>query len=664
MGEQFKNLFTPIRVGTMHLRNRICSLPHGSNFPEQKIPGLDIGMPGPKHAAYWEERARGGAAWIGTQASFVSLDPTQNHFKYKEFGGFLKAATAAIHRHGACCTTQVLHNGAQKAGVPNEVIEFPTPPAPSPFPSHQCWRIPHELTADEIHEYVAVFGEAAAIVRECGFDGIEVHLANGYLLGEFMSPLTNFREDEYGGSMENRLRFPVEVIKAVRRAVGNDYTVGIRVSADELWEGGYTLDDMLDMLPSLVKAGNLDYVSETVGVYRSAPALCTSMYFPSGSFVYCAAAIKRVVDVPVVCCSRVNDPVQAEQILTDSQADIIGTNRSLICDAQWPNKAREGRLDEIRKCLGCNEGCWGRRRLSMGMTCAMNPVAGRETEPGWLKLEPAARKKNVLVVGGGPAGLEAARVATLRGHRVSLYEKGAELGGQTRIAAKAPGRLDFEEVRRYYTREMSRLGVEVHLNTEATADLVRREKPDAVLVATGSVPLPLTIYRVPGADQANVVSVQDVLTGKVPVGRKVLVVDLDQTIKAAGAADLLASQGRQVEIVTEEYYIGTRIDNIVDDNIRGPLYRRLLENGVVMSPLTRLKSIEGARVTVANMLTHQPRTLEGVDNIVYCCGSREDNSLYYALKDEVKEIYRIGDCAGVRKLLQAVHDGARVGRQL
>ncbi|MDO8491749.1 MAG: FAD-dependent oxidoreductase, partial [Dehalococcoidia bacterium] len=541
MADRFNKLFSPIKVGRMQLRNRICSLPHGGNFPEGSIKGLPVAMPGPKHAAYWEERARGGAAWIGTQATAVSLIPGQNQFKYKELLGYYKNVTESIHRHGACCTTEIMNMGSEVAGASNDVIDFPTPYAPSAFPSHHCWRIPHELTADEIHEFVGLYAEAAKVIREGGFDGVEVHVANGYLLNEFLSPLTNQRTDEYGGSLENRLRFPVEVIRAVRQAVGDDYSVGIRVSGDEFCEGGYTLEDMVEMAPLLVKAGNLDWVDVTVGVFRSAATLCTSMYFPVGNFVYCAAAIKQAVDIPVMCVGRINDPEQAEQILENNQADLIGTNRALICDSQWPNKAREGRLEEIRKCLGCNEGCWGRRRLATGMTCAINPVVGRETEPGWLDLEPAKVKKRVMVIGGGPAGLEAARVAKLRGHEVSLYEKGSELGGMTNVAAKAPGRLDFAEVGRYYTYQMKQAGVDVHLNTEVTADDVRRLKPEAVVVATGSIPLPLTIYKISGADQSNVVQVKDVLTGKVQVGKKVLVVDEDQTIQAASTADFLAS---------------------------------------------------------------------------------------------------------------------------
>lgn len=662
--QQFRHLFSPIKVGTMNLKNRIAMLPHGAGFPQNAVEGLPSGIPGSQHIAYWEERARGGAAWIGTQASSVSLNPSQNVFKYPGIVEVLNKVSEAIHAQGACCTTQLFNMGAQVSGAPNQVIDFPTPFAPSPFPSAHCWRIPHQLTVEEIKGFIRLFAEAARIVREGGYDGVEVHLAHGYLHTEFMSPFTNLRNDEYGGSLENRLRFPLETINAVREAVGDDYTVGIRVSADEFTEGGYTLDDMLEMIPLLVEGSKLDYINVIVGTYRSASTPCPPTYFPAGTWAYCAAAIRKLVSIPVMCAGRINDPVQAEQILSDNQADLIGMCRALICDPELPEKSRQGRVDEIRKCLACNEGCWGRRRLGTGVTCAINPVAGRETEPGWLNPKPAPVRKKVMVVGGGPAGLEAARIAKLRGHEVSLYEKDGEFGGKTNIAAKAPGRLDFAEVGRYYGYQMKLLGVNVHLNTGVTPELVISQKPDAVVIATGSIPLPLSIYRIPGADQENVVEVKDVLTEKAKVGQNVLVVDIDHTIQALSTADFLASRGKKVEAISEEYYVGTRIDNIVDDNIRRPLYQRLLENGVTLSPLTQLKEISGKTVTVINAITKKERVINDIDTVVYCCGDRENSDLYYALKDKVKEIHRVGDCAGTRKLLQAVYEGARVARIL
>jgi 2,4-dienoyl-CoA reductase-like NADH-dependent reductase (Old Yellow Enzyme family) len=279
--------------------------------------------------------------------------------------------------------------------------------------------MPHEMTIQEVRSFVPAFAHAAMVAVQAGCDGVELHGAHGYLFTEFLSPNSNRRTDEYGGSMENRMRFPIEVIKAVRAAVGSDYPVGMRISADEFVYGGYTLDDMLVMAPLLVKAG-LDWVNVSSGTYASPATAIEPMYLPLNSFVYCAAAIKQVVDVPVFARGRIQDPVQAEEIIANNQADGVSMVREIVVDPDFCNKAKDGRLEEIRKCLACNEGCWGnisRQRVIVpggmvgGMGCTMNPAIGLETQPGWDDLIPANQKKNVMVIGGGPAGLEAARVA-------------------------------------------------------------------------------------------------------------------------------------------------------------------------------------------------------------------------------------------------------------
>jgi thioredoxin reductase len=521
----------------------------------------------------------------------------------------------------------------------------------------------HEMTKEEIKATVENYAFAATVAKEAGMDGVGIHGAHGYLIAEFMSPFFNRRKDEYGGSLENRLRFPLEVIEAVRDAVGDDFVVGIRINADEFVEGGYTLDDFLKIAPILAGTGKLDYMNISVGTYTSTATVIDPMYFPLGSFVYCAAAVKQVVDIPVFARGRINDPVQAEEILANNQADMVSMVRAFIADPEFANKAREGRVDEIRRCIGCNEGCWARGTrdlvigMTAGMTCTMNPAVGLEGQPGWGEPIAAAVKKRVMIIGGGPAGLEAARVAALRGHQVSLYERGSELGGQTLIAAKAPGRDGFLDLGRYYTYQMKLLKVDVHLNTEVTIETVMEEKPDAVVVATGSVPL---FPGIPGVNRENVCEVRQVLSGEVAVGDNVVIVAGDEHIQALSTADFLAEQGKKVEVLSMEYHCGSTLEPCTKQT----LYQRLFRKGVVLSPHTGVREISRGTVIAYNIFNGEERRIEGVDTVVIACGGREDNALYYALKDRVKEIYVVGDANGVRRIHDATREGATAGRAL
>ncbi len=378
--------------------------------------------------------------------------------------------------------------------------------------------------------------------------------------------------------------------------------------------------------------------------------------------MYHAAGLKEVVDIPVIGGGRVTDPVQAEQILENRHADLVFMNRALICDPEFPNKAREGRLDEIRKCMGCSEGCWMRvaqDRNPMGVSCSYNPTVGKETIPGWLELIPAETKKKVMVIGGGPAGLETARVARARGHDVSLWEKGDELGGMVLVAAKAPGREDLGELPRYYRYQMKLLEVDVHLNSEVTVDTVKEQNPDVVVVATGS--LPLVPDDVEGIEQDNVVdNVRDVLNGNVEVGQNVLIADAQHHIQGLITADFLAQQGKKVEVIVPFESPGQTVEQLT----RMALLRRLAWGGVKITTQAVLRKISGNAVTVATPLTGEERVIENVDTVILSYGGVENNALYYALKGQVKELYAVGDCQGIRKIIWATNDGATVARKI
>lgn len=647
MADQFRLLFSPLRVGSMTLPNRIVVPGH---YPAMRDPDM---LPGDRLIGYWESKAKGGVGLICTGVWGVHRSTLMVPMLWPHAVEKLKKAADAIKQHGTGFLVQLWHGGAQTIST----LAGNQGWSASAAPRGGIGSVPHAMTKDEIKEVVEAFAFTATEVKKAGVDGVELHGAHGYLFNQFMSPLTNKRTDEYGGDMESRMKFTLEVIDAVRAAVGSDFVVGIRFNGDEFAPGGYTIDDMKIMAKMMADTGKLDYLNVSTGYLLT----IAPMYFPLGHSVYLASAIKQVVDLPVCCIGRINDPVQAEKILEEHHADLVAMNRATICDPELPRKAREGRIEEIRKCLACSEGCWqnvSQNRHPQGITCAYNPVVGKETQPGWLELIPAQTKRKVMVIGGGPAGLETARVAAARGHQVSLWEKGDDLGGLTLVAAKAPGREDIGEVARYYRYQMKLLGVDVHLNSEATVETIQKENPDVVVVATGS--LPRTLDDIEGIDQDNVVNVRDVLTEKAEVGQNVLVVDYQRHIQGLSTADFLAQQGKSVEVITPDPTPGDEIERIT----RSALFQRLYLNGVKLTSSTSLKEISGNTVTVANVFTDQGKAIEGIDTVVLSCGGVENNELFYALKGQVKELHAAGDCKGVRKILWATNDGATVGRMI
>lgn len=647
MTEQFKHLFSPIKVGPITIPNRIVVPGH---YPSFRDPDS---LPGERNIAYWESKAKGGVGLICTGVWGVHRTTLMVPMRWPNAVEKLKKAADTVKKHGTRFFVQLWHGGSEAIYgiVGNQGWSA------SAVPSRGTGPVPHAMTRDEIKEIVEAFAWTAVEVKKAGVDGVELHGAHGYLFNQFMSPVTNIRTDEYGGDIEGRMKFTLEVIDAVRAAVGGDFVVGIRFNGDEFMPGGYTLDDMKIMASMMARTDKLDYLNVSSGSYL----IIAPMYYPTGHSVYLAAAIKEVVDLPVCCIGRINDPVQAEKILAEHQADLVAMNRATICDPELPRKTREGRIEEIRKCLACSEGCWQNVQQNnnpRGITCAYNPTVGNETTPGWLELIPAQTRKKVMVIGGGPAGLETARVAAARGHQVSLWEKGDELGGLILVAAKAPGRDGFDELPRYYRYQMKLLGVDVHLNSEVTVDTVAEENPDVVVVATGS--LPRMPHDVAGIEQDSVVNVRDVLSGQVEVGQNVLVVDYQQHIQGLSTADFLAQQGKRVELITPDVAPGSVVENIT----RAALFQRLYLAGVTLTPGTRIKEISGNTVTVANIYTDQDRIIEGIDTVVLSYGGVENNDLFYALKGQVKELHAVGDCRAVRKLVWATNDGATTGRMI
>jgi len=359
--------------------------------------------------------------------------------------------------------------------------------------------------------------------------------------------------------------------------------------------------------------------------------------------------------VPIFHASRIVDPVHADRTVAAGQIDVVGMTRALIADPDLPKKARDGRLDDIRTCVGANEGCIDRIYQGKPVTCVQNPATGRERELG--DVDPAKTPKKVVVVGGGVAGLEAARMAAVRGHRVVLFEKTAELGGQVLLAARAPARAEYAGIVRFLAAQVRKLAIDVRLAVEATASAVLAERPDTVIVATGSHPF---VPPVPGGDGKHVVTDRDVLSGEAKVGANVVVVDDVHTQQALSTAELLLEQGKRVEVLSPLFYVG---QDIGVTSI-APLYRRLFAAGVVLTPGTELRAVEGSSVIVANVYSGNERRIEGVDTVVLSAGSRSTDALYRALKGRVAELYAVGDCVAPRGVHQAILDATRVARAI
>lgn len=650
MAQQLKNLFSPIEVGPFTLRNRIVCTAHGTYYDEH-----GTGLPGEKQTGYWVSKAKGGIGMIHTEATFAHVHSYRNTFSHPQVVPMFKKAAEAVREHGARLVVQLVHVGVQTQAFPPSFIPW----AASVVSGPRDWATPHEMSGDEVREVIDSYGMAAEKLREANMDGVEIGGSHGYIVTQFLSPFFNHRTDEWGGSLENRLRFPLEVIDVIRSKVGNDMMVGLRVNGDDFLQGSNTLEEMLVIAKALCDTGKLDYLSVSAGTYRTFSVEVEPMYYPLGSMVYLAAALKEVVNIPVLARGRINDVVFAEQVLANNQADLVTMTRASITDPDFPNKAKEGKLDEIRKCIGCNEGCLA-RVLSVNhqsMRCTMNPAVGRETEAGWGEMQSASRSKKVMIVGAGPAGLEAARVAAARGHKVSLYDRGSEIGGQILIASKAPGRDGFLDLPRYYDYQIKTLGIDLHLNTDVTPETVRQAAPDAVVVAAGSIPHK---PHIPGIDQPNVAEVRDVLTGKAQVGQNVVVIAGDHHNQGLSVADFLTGLGKKVEVLHEEYSAGVNIEIAT----RHAVHQRLYQQGIKLSPLTAVKEISGNTVVAYNVLTRQERRIEGVDTVVYAFGGEEDGSLYHALKGQVKELYAVGDCAGVKRVADATRDGAILARRL
>jgi len=559
----------------------------------------------------------------------------------------------ALHEHGTKCLMQLGHQGCERGSTKSLHPLWGFTELPSPSTQEVC----HEMDEDEIQEVIQAFATYARYAKEGGLDGVEIHATHGYMMQQSWSPYANQRTDRWG---QDRFTFAREVINRVREEVGKDRIVGVRISSDDWWPGagGMTNEEMKEIARKLEATGQVDYISCSEGSLRRHYSLSiANMYFPPAPWIPLASSIRQAVQkTPVIAACRINDPLLAEKILADGHADLIGLVRALLCDPEFPNKAREGRLDDIRQCIACNQGCIDRHHAGVQISCLQNVTVGREWQIG-TEVGRAQKKKKVLVIGGGPAGMEFARVAALRGHNVTLLEKEKELGGQINIITKVPCREEFSNVTRYLEREIQKLGVQVRLGTEASEDTVKRENADAVILATGAKPF---VPDLPGVSQENVVTVWDVLQGRGVVGERVVIIDNTGMQEACMTAEFLADQGKQVQIVTPFPTVGA----LLGASNQPVVLSRLEARGIVFTPSAKLRKISDHAITISSAYSTKEWDIENVDTVVMATGYRADNSLYKALKGKLGELYAVGDCVAPRRALDAIREGYDTARTL
>ncbi|GGX57198.1 dimethylglycine demethylation protein DgcA [Saccharospirillum salsuginis] len=685
---QFEALFKPLKINQLTIRNRVVSTAHAEVY------ATDGGMTTDRYVKYYEEKSKGGCGLcICGGSSVVSIDSPQSWWSSVNLSTdriipHFQNLADAVHKHGGKIMIQITHMGRRSRW---DGENWPNLMSPSGIrePVHRatCKTIEEE----EIWRVIGDFAQAARRAKEGGLDGVELSAVHQHMIDQFWSPRVNKRTDQWGGSFENRMRFGMEVLKAVRAEVGRDFAVGLRICGDEFHPDGLNHDDMKEIAKYYNDTGELDFfgvVGSGCDTHNTLANVIPNMSYPPEPFLHLAAGIKEVVDVPVIHAQNIKDPNQAERILEAGYVDFVGMTRAHIADPHLIAKIKMNQVDQIRQCVGANY-CIDRQYQGLDVLCIQNAATSREHlgMPHVIeKTEGPIRK--VLVIGGGPGGMEAARVAAERGHDVTLIEKAGELGGQITLAAKAPQRDQIAGITRWYALELERLGVDLRFNTSADSSVVRDIQPDVCILATGGVPF---LEQNPewGHDDGLVVSSWDILSGAVEPGENVLVYDTICEFSGMSAADYLASKGSLVELVTDDIKPGVGIGGTTFPTY----YRSLYEREVIMTSDLMLEKVyaEGDKkiAVLENEYTGQKEE-RVVDQVVIENGTRPNEGLYYDLKadsinkgqidvealfacdaqpvleeaDKGMILWRLGDCVSQRNTHAAIYDALRLCKDL
>jgi 2,4-dienoyl-CoA reductase-like NADH-dependent reductase (Old Yellow Enzyme family)/thioredoxin reductase len=654
----FRHLFSPISVGSLTLRNRIVLCALQTLYAENNLPS-------DQHIQYYRARAAGGIGLIITESYMVHPTSQQDRDCVLAFDPAtveaFRRVSSAVHAEGAAIIAQLLHVGMHSKNTYNMRETW----APSAVSTSRRLQIPHVVSHEQIEEVVAGFVTSARVMQDAGYDGVELHAAHGYLLAEFLSPLFNKRTDEFGGSLENRMRLLERVVDGIRDVCGREFVLGVRLSIDEDIVGGLVAEDTVEIVKRLDEGGQVDFVDATIGVQAAVARMIPSAYLPQGYLRHRGAAVKRAVPrMPVLSDGRIVRPAMAEEMIANGETDLVGMSRAVVADPELPAKALRGDPDAIRPCIGCNE-CFSRRWTFSFMSCTVNPATGREVALG-NGTPAAASARRVVVVGGGPAGLEAARVAAERGHEVTLLEAAERLGGQVLVSSLVDSRHEALGFVQWQERAARSAGVTVMTGTAGSARALADGGWDAVIVATGSRPRRIgpsaarpDLEEIPGVRQAHVLTMPEVLEGMRPVGHRVVIIDEENGHASSSVAEWLSARGHDLTVITPFATSFLRTESTLTMPF---VYANVLGAGGRLMTHASVTAIGGSWVEAVDVFTGRHSRLDA-DTVVIAIGDDVRDELWSQLR-ELKPAFGVraaGDVVAPRTVMDAVYEGRMAG---